>query len=356
MEVNFLKCINSSNKELLNVGIVSKEIAEITNGFGLFSGGVHWAKYFIDSPDKEEREFFILNKKQFKDIKNYFDSKRFNYSYGTENISLCCESSTKKMQLLNANFCLDNGNDLRTSFIYSPERLFTLNVRAYFDNFGRKEELLQIALVQEDIYLRNESEHAEEFHCSSDFKIYKTLDEAVKKIDDEIFNHLKETIKERSYDGAFIMGHEEKYRWPLTLSPKILKKDYNSLGEICAIGMVGGPPEVLATHEDGITIVTSDRTTRLPLQRYFNSLEGICFDLGMWKESVLHNHYLGCCEYCETNKLSEFKNKVINKIKDFEKADTLMFEMVSPLAKEIGYKVNYNNLKVKNVEKEKRFN
>ncbi|HLD38600.1 MAG TPA: hypothetical protein VJA20_04120 [Candidatus Nanoarchaeia archaeon] len=73
MEVNLLKCVNSNNQKLTNVKIVSKEIAEITNGFGLFNGfGVHWANYFTNSSDKKEREFFILNKKQFKGIQNYF--------------------------------------------------------------------------------------------------------------------------------------------------------------------------------------------------------------------------------------------------------------------------------------------
>ena len=139
METNYLKCVNSSNKELLNVFVVSKDIAKRTNGFGLFNSGVHWAEYFTNAPDKKEREFFILNKKQFKGIQNYFDSKGFNYSYETEKISLCCDDSTKKMQLLNANFRLDNGYVSKTSFIYSPNELSTLNVRAYFDNFGRKE-------------------------------------------------------------------------------------------------------------------------------------------------------------------------------------------------------------------------
>src|SRR3989338_3069102 len=101
METNYLKCVNSSNKELLNVFVVSKDIAKRTNGFGLFNSGVHWAEYFTNAQD----------------IKNYFDSKGFNYSYGTEDISLCCESSTKKMQLLNANFHLDNGYVSKASFI-----------------------------------------------------------------------------------------------------------------------------------------------------------------------------------------------------------------------------------------------
>ena len=365
MEVNLLKCVNSSNKELTNVRIVSDEIAKITNGFGLFNGfGVHWANCFTNSPDKKEREFFILNKKQFKGIQNYFDSKGFNYSYETEKISLCCEDSTKKMQLLNANFYLDNGYVSKASFIYSPNELSTLNVRAYFDNFGRKEELLQKALVQNDIYLRDYSEYSDLFHCSSSFKIFKSLEEAVKTIDDEMFSYLKETIKRGTsggdslnhYDGAFIIGHEYKYRLPLTLSPEILKKDYNSLENICAIGMVGGPPKVLATHEDGITIVTDDRTTELPLKRYFNPSEGICFDLGMWKESVLHNHYLGCCESCKETKIEKFRDEVINNIEEFKISDSIIFELVSPVAKKIGYEVNYNNLKVNIVEKEKRFN
>lgn len=354
MKTNLIACINSSNRKISNSGKIDEDIANITGGFGLFHG-VHWAKYFANSQDREERGFFILNKKKFKSIKNYFDYQKFDYSF-SKDISLCCEESTSQMEIINSNFHLDNGNDLRTSFIYSPEKLFTLNVRAYFDNFGRREELLQKALVQEDIYLRNESEYAEGFNCSSSFRIFNSLKEANETIDKEMFDYLKEVIERDNLEGAFIIDYEEKYKLPSILNSEILKKDYNSLGNICAVGMVSGPPKVLTTHEDGITIVTNDTTTELPLRRYFNTLEGVCFDLGMWKESVLHDHYLGCCNSCKDKKISEFKQKVVNKIKDFENSDSIMFELVGKMAKKICYKIDYNNLKLNIVEKERRFN
>ncbi len=120
--------------------------------------------------------------------------------------------------------------------------------------------------------------------------------------------------------------------------------------------MVGGPPKVLATHEDGITIVTKDETSELPLKKYFNSKEGICFDLGMWKESVLHNHYLGCCESCKETKIEKFRSEVINKIEEFKGNDSYGFDLTGDLAKKLEYNLNYNNLKINIVEKEKRFN
>jgi len=233
--------------------------------------------------------------------------------------------------------------------------------------------------VQWDIDIRSDPAYFDVIHCSSSLRIFDSLKKANETIDEEMFDYLKETVKndrsnthviekvnedgsletkpaslEPPYDGAFIHGHEEKYRWPLSLPKKGLTDGYHKYGNLQMICM--SLPGVLATHENGTTIVTSDTTSDLPLAREFNSLEGVCFDLGMWDENIIHQKSLGACKNCEKTQLDSFREKVINRIEEFRNADYSNFDLVGDVAKKIGYKINYDNLKVNVVSKERKFN
>ena len=307
MKVNILSHPFFKESELPKLDIVSTAISKFNNGWGIFHGTAHWVDSFTNFEERDG-EFFILNKPQFKNLEKFLKSNHFEYNLVEEGISLCCDKSTKKVKTINAKFKIKENNATSNAFfIYSPEKLFTLNVRAYLDGFGRQEELLQRALVQDDIDIRSDPAYAEFIHCSSSFRIFNSPEEANETIDNEIFTKLKTTAKndksgmciiknfdpetgkfetepcplEPAYDGAFISGHEKKYRWPLSLPSKGLSDGKGKLGNLVEICMVGGPPEILAVHSDGKTIVTDDTTSALPLKQYFNPLEGLCFTLGM---------------------------------------------------------------------------
>ena len=381
METNLLSHPYFKESELPKLDSVSDNIAKFNNGLGIFNGTAHWVDSFINL-EKNGEEVFILNKSQFKNLEGYLKSNDFDYNFVEPGISLCCDKSTKNVKTINTKFQVkENGATSNAFFVYSPEKLFTLNVRAYLEGFGRQEELLQRALVQHDIDIRSDPRYVGLIHCSSSFRIFNSPEKANETIDNEMFDYLKKTVAndksgmsviksidhdtgefetepcplEPPYDGAFISGHEKKYRWPLSLPSKGLTDGKSRNGNLQMICMVGGPPEILAIHSDGKTIVTNDRTDELPLKQYFNPLEGLCFKLGMWNNSVIHDVYVGGCKHCEKEQINNFRNKVIETIDEHEKSGGYVFDMVGDVAKSIGYTINYDNLKIKVVEKEKRF-
>ena len=98
----------------------------------------------LDEKILEESTVKIVDKKTMNEIKSFFESKGYIYSLEKDDISLCCEHSSKNAEVLKFNYKTDQffGNLI---VIQTPTPMHLLTVGAYMTGFGRAEESLQKA-------------------------------------------------------------------------------------------------------------------------------------------------------------------------------------------------------------------
>ncbi len=329
------------------VNIFEREMVRNTGYSIWYSGSSNYvellAKGFdVNKVESKRLDIQFVNKELLHTIKNFFNEKKYAFTEDTTAVTLFCQEATEKMQTITFKY-IANDMPQQVIFIYSSAPVEILEVSAYMTGFGTQEELLQKALVENDIKMGNH----ELSHASSSFSIHKSEKEAQQFIDDKIFSSLKSACTP-NYVGSYVDDTAEKYRYPDSLTDQDI-----ALGNANRVVFVSGIPTIRAVHKDGTVIVNTRQSESTPLESYYDKEKGILFDLGLNHRQYLNETFIASCANSSKKFLEKFRNSIKHRIEEMK--GSAMFDLNGYVAEQIDYKIDPTKIKIRVLGKEKIF-
>jgi hypothetical protein len=333
-----------------------EELRKIIGVMSINELKISWA---FKTPDNFREDVLPRAQVHVAKIKEYLQAHNLSFEETNKDVSACCNHSNSHLSILRIPIQMHDGDLVYINTVTSDTPIYRLSVRAYMDGFGPEEEKLQKKLTQDRIDADNIDGIAEHLHSSSPFRLFSSEEKARQTIDHELFSNLQETQEQGSpfnekripFECAYIIGHEDPYRWPKDFPLEGLKEtNYNN---ICSVGMVAFPI-IHRVHSDGTTIVASE--TDIPyLEDIFNPEKGFLSSIIKTLGPYYNQHFMYVCDSCEPKVLLQFRNNLVKRINKYNGWGLDIKPHSDVHGNPIKYSPNLEKLVVKIVSKENIF-